>query len=388
MPERVFLIALTLLLSAFMLGCTGAVRPKEPDMIDLYVSGTEGYHTHRIPSIVCTPRGTLLAIAEGRVGKRNDHAENDLLVKRSKDNGETWGPMQIIVEDGVNALVDPSTVVIGETGRVIVLYARYPQGFHHNKVVPGYDKEPIVRHFIVHSDDEGATWSQSREITHSVKRSTTIGSNFTPGIGHQLRRGKNAGRLLVPLWQYDPKKDHFTVCAAISDDLGDSWFLSQNIPEGSKGQADEAQVVQLIDGSILLTSRSYRGNKVRKVSHSFDGGLTFAPLRDEPALIEPECQGSILRYTDPLDGYRSRILLVNPASQKQRENGTVRLSYDEGKTWPVTKTLYPGLYAYSCLVVLPDKSIGCLFERDDYQKITFARFTLDWLTDGKDRLTK
>ena len=93
---------------------------------------------------------------------------------------------------------------------------------------------------------------------------------------------------------------------------------------------------------------------------------------------------TILRYTDPLDGFGSRILFANPNSSSERVNGTVRLSYDEGKTWLIAKTLYGGGYGYSCLVALPDGAIGCLFEREDYIHTTFARFTLDWLTDGKD----
>jgi len=97
------------------------------------------------------------------------------------------------------------------------------------------------------------------------------------------------------------------------------------------------------------------------------------------------CQGSVLRYSDPLDGQRSRILFSNPASATARANGTVRLSYDEGQTWPVSRVIVPGPFGYSCLGVLPDGTILCLFECEKWRTIRLARFTLQWLTQGSDR---
>ena len=108
-------------------------------------------------------------------------------------------------------------------------------------------------------------------------------------------------------------------------------------------------------------------------------------MREDPALIEPVCQGSVLRYTLAAEHGKNRLLFCNPASEKSRVNGTVRLSYDEGQTWPIAKPLVPDGFAYSCLTVLKDMTIGCLYETDNYRKIRFARFTLDWLTDGADR---
>jgi len=143
-------------------------------------------------------------------------------------------------------------------------------------------------------------------------------------------------------------------------------------------RAGEPQVVELADGRIMMNTRTR--NKLRKVAVSEDGGETFSNFADDPVLIEPPCQGSILRYSDPLDGEPSRILFSNPASQTERANGTLRLSLDEGATWAASRQLYAGSFAYSCLTVLPDGEIGCLFEADDYQRIAFARFSLDWLT--------
>src|SRR5262249_49673592 len=150
---------------------------------------------------------------------------------------------------------------------------------------------------------------------------------------------------------------------------------------------NECQAVELPDGSVMLNMRSYRGNNRRLVAISKDGGETFAePVADE-TLVEPGCQASIVRLPalspdapgapgTGLSQEKAGILFSNPASTK-REKMTVRLSRDGGKTWPHAKELHAGPAAYSCLTVLPDGEIGCLYERGDknpYETITFARF--------------
>jgi sialidase-1 len=135
--------------------------------------------------------------------------------------------------------------------------------------------------------------------------------------------------------------------------------------------------------------RSYRGKAQRAVATSDDGGQTWSACRDEPALPEPVCQGSLIRYTWPKEGdatHRSRLLFSNPASTKSRDHLTVRMSYDEGGAWPVSRTVCEGSSAYSNLVALADGTIGLLYERDDYGRIAFARITLEWLSRGKDKL--
>lgn len=352
------------------------------EMANVFISG-DYYHTYRIPAVVVTEKGTVLAFCEGRQS-RSDHSQNDIVLKRSTDGGKTWSPLQVISEDGEDCLNNPQAVVIRETGRVVLMYVRFPKGFHTRAVVPGYDSEPICRVFQTHSDDDGLTWCKTREITRMVKRPKEV-TTAAPGIGVgiQLRRGPYAGRIIMPFVnQFWPGRN---ACAVYSDDLGTTWEYGDYPPLQSKGMCGEVQMVELVDGSIQLNARSYKGNKHRKTAISRNGGQTWSQLADSTVLTEPECQASILRYTDPLDGLKSRILFANPASQKGRRNGTVRLSYDEGKTWPITKTVYSGGFAYCCLTVLPDRAIGCLFERDDYKAITFARFTLAWLTDGKDQ---
>jgi len=368
-----------LLASALLLSST-APASEPPPLVDVFVGGQDGYPAYRIPSLVATKRGTLLAFAEARATLR-DHAENDIVLKRSTDGGRTWGPLQLIDEDGTNALNNPTAVVIRENGRVLLMYQHYAKGFDEHKTEPGYDGPRVCRTFLTHSDDDGATWSEPREVTRQVKRPTVATSTATgPGIGLQLARGKHAGRILMPFNQ--GPYGAWQVYAAFSDDGGKTWRYGDTAPEGTKGFANEVQFVELSDGSVMLNARNQAGDKLRKIALSNDAGETWSITRNDPVLIEPMCQASLLRHPGYNDPSKDVFLFSNPGSQDVRTNGTIRLSRDQGKTWPVSRVLYPGSFAYSCLASLPDGSVGCLFERDGYRKISFARFTVDWI-EGK-----
>jgi len=346
----------------------------------VFVGGQDGYPAYRIPALIATKRGTLLAFAEGRARMR-DHAENDIVLKRSTDQGATWGPLQLIDEEGSNALNNPTAVVVRETGLVLLMYQHYPNGFDEHKAQTGYDGPFVCRTLLTHSDDDGVTWSEPREITRQVKRPTVATSTATgPGIGIQLNRGKHAGRILMPFNQGPYGK--WQVYAAFSDDKGETWRYGETAPEGTKGYANEVQFVELSDGSVMLNARNQAGDKLRKIAVSRDAGETWSTTHNDPVLIEPECQASLVRHPNHNDPTKDVFLFSNPATQSIRTNGTIRLSRDEGKTWPVSRVLYPGSFAYSCLASLPDGSVGCLFERDGYRKTSFARFTVDWI-EGK-----
>jgi sialidase-1 len=358
---------------------TFAATPTGLSFVTVFTNGQEGYPAYRIPSLLTTKRGVLLAFAEGRMSLR-DHAENDIVLKRSTDNGQTWGALQLVAEDGTNALGNPTAVVVRETGRVLLMYQRYAKGFDEHKAEPGLDGPRICRTWLQHSDDEGATWSKPREITASVKRPTIVTSTAAgPGIGIQLRRGPHAGRILMPFNQGPYGK--WKVYAAFSDDQGQTWRYGETAEEGAAGQANEVQFVELNDGSVMLNARNQGGGlKQRKTAISRDGGATWSTTQHDATLIEPVCQGSILRHPNTGDPARDVFVFSNPGTQVGRSNGVVRLSRDEGKTWPASRVLYPGGFAYNCLASLPDDSVGCLFERDGYKTIAFTRFTLDWLS--------
>jgi sialidase-1 len=356
-----------------------AFASDSPPLIDVFVGGQDGYPAYRIPSLITTKRGTLLAFAEGRATLR-DHAENDIVLKRSTDMGTTWSGLQVIDEDGSNALNNPTAVVVRETARVLLMYQRYAKSFDEHKAEPGYDGPNVCSTLITHSDDDGVTWSKPRDITRQVKRATVVTSTATgPGIGIQLARGKHAGRILMPFNQGPYGK--WQVYAAVSDDGGETWRYGETSPEGTKGYANEVQLVELTDGSVMLNARNQGGDKLRKIAISRDGGMTWSATYNDAALVEPVCQASLLRHPNKNDPTKDVFLFSNPATQTSRTNGTIRLSRDEGTTWPISRVLYAGSFAYSCLASLPDGSIGCLFERDGTKKISFARFEISWVED-------
>lgn len=349
------------------------------EITEVFSPGTAGYHGFRIPSLLATQRGTLLAFAEGRPKSIADVGGNDLVLRRSTDGGRTWSPVRVIAEDGPRSLNTPCAVQDRRSGRIILFYHKYPEGTHEHTLPAGVTDEESLRAMMIVSDDDGQTWSPQIDITQQVKRPTVSFFSTGPGIGIQLRRGPHAGRIVMPTNQREGKKSG-DLFAMYSDDGGQTWTSGQPAPNPTeKGYGNEVQAVELADGRVMLNARNVGGNKVRKVTTSTDGGQTWVPIRDEPALIEPVCQGSLLRYSDPLDGKPSRILFCNPACTTGRRNGTVRLSYDEGQTWPVSKTLVPGAFGYSSLAVLPDGSIVCLFEGDAWKVIRLARFSLEWL---------
>ena len=381
MFPRPFILALAL---AGLLASPRLVNgaASEPALVDVFVGGKDGYPAYRIPSVITTTRGSLLAFAEGRA-TLHDHAENDIVMKRSTNGGTTWSALQVIHEDGTNCLSNPTAVIVRQSGRVLMMYQRYAKGFDEHKAAPGLDGPRICRTFLQHSDDDGLTWSRPREITAQVKRPTVVTSTAAgPGIGIQLARGRHAGRILMPFNQGPFGK--WKVYAAISDDGGETWRYGQTADEGAPGFANEVQFVELSDGTVMLNARNQGGGeKIRKVALSQDGGETWSITRHDRALVEPVCQGSILRHASGSDVSATVILFSNPGTQAARTNGTIRLSRDEGRTWPVSRVLYPGSFAYSCLASLPDGSAACLFERDRTSKITFARFTIGWLEAGQ-----
>lgn len=372
------LAILAALTAALPLRTSAADAPTTPALVDVFVGGRDGYPAYRIPSLIPTTRGTLLAFAEGRA-TLHDHAENDIVMKRSTDGGQTWSALQVIHEDGTNCLSNPTAVIVRPSGRVLLMYQRYAKGFDEHKAEPGLDGPRICRTFLQHSDDDGLTWSKPREITAQVKRPTEVTSTAAgPGIGIQLARGKKAGRILMPFNQGPYGK--WKVYAAISDDGGESWHHGQTADEGAPGHANEVQFVELHDGTVMLNARNQGGGeKIRKIALSTDGGETWSATRHDRTLIEPVCQGSILRHPTSKGGDDAVLLFSNPGTQSARTNGTIRLSRDEGKTWPAARVLYPGSFAYSCLASLPDGAAGCLFERAGTRKISFARFTTSWV---------
>ncbi|MEO8620764.1 MAG: sialidase family protein [bacterium] len=341
--------------------------------MDVYIAGTGNYSSYRIPSVIATPKGTLLAFAEGRRNGAGDAGDIDLLLRRSNDGGATWSPIAVIGDDGPNTVGNPCPVIDTRTGTIWLLSTRNLGTDREKDIIAGTSRASRTV-WVMHSDDDGITWSVPAEITASVKRADWTWYATGPGIGIQTK----SGRLVIPANHIEAgiNRSHLF----FSDDGGKSWTLGASADAGT----NESQVVELADGRLMLNMRNHppKPENRRMIATSDDGGRTLSAAHADRALIEPPAQGSILRLTSAATGDRNRMLFANPASTK-RERMTVRLSYDEGNTWPVSRILHEGPAAYSSLVALPNNSIGLLFERgatSPYERITFARFTLQWLT--------
>lgn len=355
--------------AVLLLPIVASVDTAEPTQTPVFVSGQGGYHTYRIPAAIVTPNGTLLAFCEGRKSGRGDAGDIDLILKRSTDGGKTWGQMQVVWDDAANTCGNPCPVVDAKTGTIWLLMTHNLGTDTEAAIVAGKSKAGRTV-WVTRSTDDGATWVKPVEITKDVTKPGWTWYATGPGVGIQLK----SGRLLIPC---DSKSDGGKVREShviFSDDGGKSWKLGGVVGP----DCNECQAVELVDGSVMLNMRTYRADNRRLVAISTDGGETFTKPAADQALVEPVCQASILR----LPGETGGILFSNPASTK-REKLTVRLSRDEGKTWRYAKLLHAGPAAYSCLTVLPNGDIGCLYERGDkhpYETITFARFSRDWLT--------
>ncbi|MFV1964232.1 MAG: exo-alpha-sialidase [Pirellulaceae bacterium] len=349
--------------------------------VDIFVSGTEGYHTFRIPSIVVTRGSALLAFCEGRKLGGSDSGDIDLVLRRSTDLGRTWSAIQVVWDDEQNTCGNPAPVVDDQTGR-IWLPLTWNLGTDHERQIMANESRFPRRPFMTYSDDDGQTWAEPVEMPH-LRESYWRWYATGPDKGIQLTRGPFAGRLVIPCNHSDhrdtnvhPYRSH----VIYSDDHGETW--KRGGPVGPK--TNESTIVELADGSLMVNMRSYHGRHRRAVAVSEDGGVSWGEMRLDEQLIEPVCQASILRYSwhDPQKlGTKDRILFLNPASTT-REMLTLRISYDGGRSWPVARLLYRKSAAYSCLTRLPDGRIGLLFERDRYSRITFVTIDLDWLEKG------
>lgn len=347
-----------------------------PSVRDVFEGGTEGYHTFRIPALWYTQAGVLCAFAEGRA-TQNDHAANDIVLKRSLDGGVSWLPLQIVAEQGDDCLNNPLIVEDQEQGQLILMYQKYPLGYHESGVGPGYDSDTICRSYIQFSQDQGASWSDPREITRMVKRPTWATSIAGgPGNGIQLQQEPYKNRLVMPFNQGPAGK--WKVYAVYSDDGGINWTYGEVAFEKDPGYGNEVQMVELSDGSILMNSRSAKGKKLRKTAISKDGGENWTGLKDEPQLIESECMASIISLeTDDTEIHP--LIFSNPHSNQERRYGTLQVSLDDGTTWTTVTCVYNGSFAYSSLADMKEGGIGLLFEREDYRKISFLKTSLQWL---------
>ncbi|MDA0283645.1 MAG: sialidase family protein [Planctomycetota bacterium] len=369
----------------------GSVHADQIFRTTVWKSGEGSYHTYRIPSVIRAKNGTLLAFCEGRKSGQGDAGNIDLLLKRSSDGGKTWTDNVVLWDDNGHTCGNPCPVVDESTGTIWLLLTRNLGTDHESDII--HKKAESTRTvWVSHSSDDGRTWTAPSEITATTKDQSWGWYATGPGVGIQIQHGPHAGRLVIPCdHSYDDPNGkvrggpyEYGAHSIHSDDHGKTWQMGGTI----RPKTNECQVVELDDGhgSLLMNMRSYFNRKRRTHSISKDGGATWPAPLDAPQLVEPVCQGSIIRHrwSDGArsDGGRSDngipgvLLFSNPASEKGRVNLTVRASFDDGVTWPLAQALHTGPAAYSCLVSLPDDAFGCLYEAGEksaYESIVFHR---------------
>lgn len=359
-------------------GIWGSDLPTKP--VDVFRSRTEGYHTFRIPSLIVTQQGNVLAFAEGRKSGGGDAGDIDLLLKRSTDGGRTWSAPQVVWDDGGNTCGNPAPVVDQKTGR-IWLFLTWNLGSDHERDIMAAKSQYPRRCYVTFSDDEGESWAPPKEMPH-LRKDTWRWYATGPDKGIQLTQGPLQGRMVIPCNHSDhedPDLHPYRSHVIYSDDHGESWKLGGVVGE----KTNESTIVELTGGRVMDNMRSYHGKNRRAISISDDGGETWGDILLDDVLVEPVCQASILRLNWPgPDDQPGRVVFCNPAS-RARERLTLRTSHDDGTTWDHSRCLYEGAAAYSCLTKLANGNLGVLFERDSYQTITFVEVNVAWLEGQK-----
>lgn len=348
-------------------------------------SGQEGYASFRIPAVVRTAAGTLLAFCEGRVESQRDWGRIDIVMKRSTDGGRSWGPLQVAAAGGGDLAGNPAPVVL-DTGRILLVHVRSAATASEHALVRGEVAEADGRRvWTLHSDDDGQTWSAPREITDSVKGPGWRWYATTPG--HALQLG--TGRIVVPANHTLPPTGTDTGAepqyncghCLLSDDRGETWYLGY-LDQNTDGylNANETTAAELPDGRVYFNTRTdSRSPGNRADAHSTDGGRTLTyPFRPQAGLDGPVCQGSLLQLRDP-----DLLLFSGPALPTGRALMTLRASTDDGTTWRPVLTVDGLPAAYSDLVRVDADTVGLLYETGDfgaYERIAFRRLPVTRLT--------
>lgn len=325
-------------------------------------SGWDGVAKYRIPGIVRSNKGTLIAVYDARWNGFPDlPADIDVMCSRSFDGGETWEPMQVVMDfkgddETKEGVGDPCALVDPETGRIWVAALWAHNGRSTAASEPGLLFGKSGRYVICYSDDDGATWSEPRDITNEAAPNAEWRLFFQgPGNGIATRDGK----LIFPSQFIDKDKVWYSTILW-SDDKGATWHCGT----GAHKMTCECQLVELNDGALMLNMRNFDG-RPRSVAITYDLGKTWTEHSSSgKMLVEPVCQASLIKVKSTQDGDDANLLaFMNPNSDRNRVDMTIKLSEDEGVTWNRQITLYrPGGCGYSCLVKIDEHTLGALYE--------------------------
>lgn len=367
----------------------GSLLSQEQTVV--FTSGKEGYKIFRIPAVIRYKK-EILAFAEGRVNGGADFGHIDIVMKKSADEGKTWSVLSVVASNDSLQAGNPAPVVdLSDpqypAGRIFLFYNTGNQSESNNRKGKGI-REVWYRTSV----DAGATWSEPVNITSSVHRPNQPRFNTayqfsedwrsyanTPGHAIQFTAGKYKGRLYVAANHSagEPQKDFsdYSAHGFYTDDHGKSFHLSK--PVAIPG-SNEAMAVELPGGQLMMNIRNQKGDfKQRIIAISKDGGVNWDTAYFDAQLPDPVCEGSILS----LEQKRSKSILAfcNNADTVRRNNLTLRISYDNGKTWVKEQLIDNApantkgdFTAYSDLVKCSDNTIGILYEKSNYTQIVFS----------------
>jgi len=348
--------------------------------------GSTGYHSFRIPSIVKTTNGTLIALAEGRMANNKDYGNINLIYKRSTDNGATWSALGEVVGVGPGTWGNPTAVVDATNGRVWV-FMSWNAGDHNQFGTDGFQKIDAWgdrKVYVSYSDNHGVSWSAPQDLTNTLLPASYKWDAMGPGTGIQKKQVSHQNRLIIP-----------AIGRNIYSGNGGVTWQYQLISSGTS----EGTIVEKLNGTLMRNDRAVSSqwelSKRRRVSiGSIENG--FPTWTSDNTLLDPACQGSILRYNTDSP---NRILFLNSASTDTRGKMRVRISYDEGQTWPISRRIYDwlteqqavdqGKGGYSSMVKTNDFHVGALIEINEavgdpnsHRSIEFHKFNLAWILNG------
>lgn len=334
--------------------------------------------SYRIPAVIVANDGAIVTLTDKRKNNDVDLPQDiDVVARRSTDGGKTWSaPVTVAQGTGYGNGFGDVCVLKTSNGKLVALYVGGPGYFSSTPSAP-------IRSYVSFSSDNGQTWTAPQNITSQIfgdgcadpVRATWQGSFFGSGRGLTLRDG----RLMAVISARGPGFTGSHNYAVYSDDEGLTW----NVSDLALTNGDEAKVVELNDGTILMSSRT-GGN--RRWAKSTDKGLTWTSNGNWPQIWGNACDADIVRFTSTVDGFNKNRLLHTLPNANGRENLTMWISYDEGSTWGTKKTICPVTSAYSSIVSFDDGTIGVYYETDNSKSYTmsFVRFSLNWLTNGTD----
>lgn len=412
---------------------------------------------YRIPSMITTKNGVIVACADARYCSGMDNPNRiDKVIRRSTDNGETWGEYIVAVKEygtaqmRSSAAIDPVMAYDSLNGRIYLLYCHTPAGVgirncdaaigedsSSNKIICSFIRKYLLKNgklyslsmedtgytvsdngdvfkkskkisniytgrkmkemptsflMMSYSDDDGLTWSSPVSLNSQVKKDymTFIGPG--PGNGIVLRNGEHAGRIVIPIY-YGTRKFplRLSCCVVYSDDNGKSWTLGET-PNNTRTvngkqlnartikndeMLTESQVIEQADGTLKLFMRNHSRKRCVAVAYSKNAGESWEDFRFDENLPNPVCQTSVITVEDTNNQV---VVLLNAADKNKRCRGTVRLSTDGGETFAYSRILKDDDFVYSSLSVLPDGTIGALFEPDSKcREILFTKFSIEWI---------